>query len=70
MSLQYAEDALTYSFKSSGCQIGLGALVNRDLQVSLQIFKWLQVQALGGSLEDIQGFVPKPVHYPGCVAGR
>lgn len=49
-------------------------LVNRDLQVSSQIFKWLQVQALGGPLMDIQGFVPKPVHYPGCVvqgvAGR
>lgn len=63
-----------YSFTSAGCQIGLGALANHDLQVSPQIFKWLRVQALGGPLEDIRGFVPKPVHYPGRVvrgvAGR
>lgn len=71
MSLKYTEDALrvttALSLASSSCQIGLGALVNHDLQVSPQIFKWLQVQALGGPLEDIQGFVPKPVHYAGCL---
>lgn len=55
-----------FSFKSASCHIGLGVLVNHDLQVSLLIFKWLQVQALGEPQGDIWGFVPKPVHYPDC----
>lgn len=25
------------------------------------------MQALGGPLKDVQGFVPKPVYYPGSV---
>lgn len=57
-----------FSFLSTSCQIGLGASVNHELQVSLQIFRWLLVRALGGPLEDIQGFVPKPAHDPGCVS--
>lgn len=57
-----------FSFLSTGCQIGLGASVNHELQVSLQIFWWLLVRALGGPLEDIRGFVPKPAHDPGCVS--
>lgn len=32
-----------FGFKSASCHIGLGVLVNHDLQVSLLIFKWLQV---------------------------
>lgn len=47
------QDDSGFSFISARCQIGLGLLVNPDLQVSLLIFKWLQVQALGEPQGDI-----------------
>lgn len=46
--LKYLKLATTaLSPVSTSCQIGSGALANRDLQLSLKIFKWLQVQVLG-----------------------
>uniref|UniRef100_A0A674BY57 WD repeat domain 75 n=1 Tax=Salmo trutta TaxID=8032 RepID=A0A674BY57_SALTR len=53
---------------SSLCQVGWGASLHSDFQVSPEIFDQVQVRALAAPLKDIQRLVPKPIlHFLGCV---
>ena len=50
------------------CQVGWGALLHSYFLVSPEMFDRVQVQALAGTLNDIQRLVTKPLlHCLGCV---
>ena len=50
------------------CQVGWGALLHSYFHVSPELFNWVQVRALAGTLKDIQRLVPKPLlRCLGCV---
>ena len=50
------------------CQVEWGASLQSYVQVSAEMFDWVQFRALAGPLKDIQRLVPKPLlHGLGCV---
>ena len=50
------------------CQVGWGASLHSDFQVSPEMFDMGQIRALAGTLKDIERLVPKPhLRCLGCV---
>ncbi len=45
------------------CQVGWGLSIDRNFQVSPEMFNWVQVQALAGPLKDVHGVLPKLLLY-------
>lgn len=44
------------------------SIVHSDIQISAEMFQWIQVCALAGPLKNIHRVVPKPLlRYLGCV---
>ena len=43
------------------CLVGWGVLLHSDFQVSPEMYDWVQVGVLAGSLKDSQRLVPRPL---------